>query len=156
MTFPRLFGCVMLLALAPAASALAQERAASRPFWQVPSVGHPPTANVRLKVRDGHPRCVFLPKDAPAGSRTFAAVRARHRTDTRFRKIMRKALAVEPARQGPAANAACWIVSERDAFAKAALGQLADQRIRRTDTDAYYSDIWDHALASLPLGRYSS
>ena len=128
-----------LLFLAP----LAHCADTKTPFWELsPAQGsHPPKTSARLRLRPGHPRLVFG-RDA----RTFEQVRELHDKDPVFRDIFAKALDVDPATQHPAANAACWIVTQDDKYADAAVRTMRKRPLSRSG-EPYYSRVWSYALA---------
>jgi hypothetical protein len=59
---------------------------------------------------------------------------------------MEKALAVDPTQQHPAASAACWIVSQDDRFAAAAIDRMLQRELDKSG-EPYYSRVWSYALA---------
>lgn len=105
---------------------------------------HPPTLAASVPVSEEHPRCVFQPEGSQG--RTFSDVRALFERDATFRQIMSRALEVAPSDQHPAANAACWIVSNEDRFARTAMEQMLGEMPNESGKP-YYSDIWSYALA---------
>ena len=107
---------------------------------------HPPTTTVKLAVSDQHPRCVFRPAGGSGSGRTFEQVRQLYEVDKQFRAIMDKALEVDPNDQHPAASASCWIVTQDDRFAEAAIERMLQRPLDKSG-EPYYSRVWSYALA---------
>ncbi|HRV07123.1 MAG TPA: hypothetical protein P5568_01530 [Acidobacteriota bacterium] len=106
--------------------------------------GHPPTPTEAFSISQSHPRCIFQPEGS--GGRTFQVVRRLFREDSTFRRIMSQALAQNPGRQHPAANAACWAVSDEDRYARAAVERMLREEPTKSGGGAY-SNVWSFALA---------
>jgi hypothetical protein len=135
---------LLVLLLVGCASAVESER--TRPFWELPPSSHPPTAQIKLRIHDKHPRCIFRPADREGWGRTFEESRRLYKTDARFKAIFDAALAVPFRRQHPAMLAACWIVSGEKKYAEAAVEKLLAESISHTGKP-YYSNVWQFALA---------
>ncbi len=114
-------------------------------FWEAPAERHPPTIAFEPPVPLAHPRLVFKPADRKGFGRTFESVRALYASDAVFRAIFEKAFETPDDRWHPAMAAACWIVTEDDAYAVMAVRQMLARRIRRSGRG--YSNIWTFALA---------
>lgn len=125
---------------------------AAHVFWEgdVPPGTHPPPARVTPVLRPGHPRLIFRPPArgpaAPNPGRTFDEVRRLWSVDPVFQAIFTKALAIIPADQEPAANAACWIVTRDDKYAAAAIHTMLSKELG-VSGEPYYSGVWSYALA---------
>lgn len=129
----------------------------------------PPTTDADLALFPRHPRLVFRPAGDRGLGRTFEDVRKLYRTDTTFRSIFDKALALDLDKQHPAMLAACWIVTRQDRYAEAAVEAMLNMEISMslgwlqslvgpTIVDAMlkqgsvsrgggYSNIWSPSLA---------
>jgi len=59
---------------------------------------------------------------------------------------MQKAFSIDPEEQHPAANASCWIVSQDDRFAEAAIEHMLQRELDKSG-EPYYSRVWSYALA---------
>ena len=105
----------------------------------------PPTTSAPLPLFAGHPRLVFRPAADRGLGRSFEDVRKLHASDATFKSIFEKALA-QGTRQGPAALAACWIVSGEDRYAEAAVEAMLTGRITASGSGDY-SNVWSYALA---------
>ena len=116
------------------------------PFWELSARRHPPTTTVDLAVYSKHPRLVFRPKEEPGLARTFEQSRRLYRTDATFKTIFDKALAVKLGRQHPAMLAACWIISQDDKYATAAVDLMLKRKLGKSG-EPYYSRVWSYALA---------
>lgn len=118
------------------------------PFWELePAKGsHPPKTDVRLVLRPEHPRLIFRPAGAAGPGRTFEEVRRLSQTDPTFQAIFKKALEIEPGRQQPAANAACWIVTQDDKYVDAAIHTMLTVELGKSG-EPDYTDVWSYALA---------
>ncbi len=136
----KIFALLSLVSMGRAATA-----SDSPLFWESRATRHPPPAIDLPAVQPDRPRLVFQPAHGEGRGRTFAAVRRLHAEDPVFRDIFQQALQVPRNRLHPAMAAACWIVSEDNAYAEASVRLMLERRIRRSGPP--YSNIWSFALA---------
>lgn len=115
-------------------------------FWEQPARHHPPTTDIDVVVLRAHPRLVFRPADSRGPGRTFDDVRKLYASDATFKAIFDKALALEPGKHHPAAEAACWIVSGDERYAASAIETMLSGTLSKSH-EPYYSQIWSYALA---------
>jgi len=121
-------------------------RKREQPFWELSPRQHPPTTKLKVTVYPRHPRLVFRPKDDPGLGLTFEERRALYKTDPTFEALFDRALQVKLDRQHPAMLAACWIISQDDKYAAAAIDLMLTRKLSKSG-EPYYSRVWSYALA---------
>jgi hypothetical protein len=133
-----LVGALLTIAWMPVIAAQPAERP-SRKYL-------PPTTDAKLVLFPQHPRLVFRPAGNQGLGRTFESVRKLYHSDETFRSIFEKALSLDLKRQHPAVLAACWIVTNEDRYAQAAVDAMLTSKITESGSGDY-SNVWSYALA---------